>query len=144
MGAWAALVLGILIGWLVEWLIDYLYWRRRPVEVVERVISEPQAVIAPDEDAAKQATIQRLQRELAGLRAELDKPRTIIPDELQVIKGIGPEIERRLYSAGIVTFEQLGAQTPESLEAILGATIKRLSDEQSLIDQARKLALQKK
>jgi len=144
MGIAAAFVLGLLVGWLIEWVIDWFFWRRRSAQNEVMTRSVPQVVAKPSESDARQATIMRLQRELASLRAELEKPRHVVPDELQVIKGIGPEIERRLYNAGIITFEQLGALTPEDLEKLLGATIKRLANEQSLIDQARLLAQRRK
>ena len=70
-------------------------------------------------------------------------PEPPAPDDLIVIKGIGPVISQMLNQAGIYTFEQLAAQTPESLRRILGNVIERLSDEQSIIDQARQLAERK-
>ena len=145
MGIAAAFVLGLLVGWLVEWVIDWVYWRRRGVRVEEKTSAAPQIAARPAEADARQATINRLQREIASLKAELERPHAaIVPDELQVIKGIGPEIERRLYNAGVLTFEQLGALTPADLERILGSLIKRLANEQDLIDQARQLALKRK
>lgn len=66
-----------------------------------------------------------------------------VPDDLIVIKGIGPVIARMLNDAGIYTFEQLAAQTPASLRAILGNVIERLSDEESILSQARQLAERK-
>lgn len=41
-------------------------------------------------------------------------------DDLQQINGIGPTYERRLKEAGIITFADLAAQTPERLRAVTG------------------------
>jgi hypothetical protein len=52
------------------------------------------------------------------LRAEVDG----VPsgaDDLKLIDGIGPAIERHLYSAGILTFAQISDLSPEDLAALL-------------------------
>ena len=64
-------------------------------------------------------------------------------DDLKVIKGIGPAIERRFNNAGIYTFAALAALTRADLESILGNQVKRLQDENNLIAQAKKLARQR-
>jgi large subunit ribosomal protein L21 len=112
-------LLGVLVGWLIEWLIDYFYWRRRYAgrEAV------PAAAPAPAE------------RVMSAAEA--------VPDDLKVIKGIGPVIERKLNGAGVHTFEQLGALTVGDLRRILGNAIERLADEESLLEQARDLARRK-
>jgi predicted flap endonuclease-1-like 5' DNA nuclease len=66
-----------------------------------------------------------------------------VPDDLKVIKGIGVVIERKLNEAGIYTFDQLGGLTVAQLRRILGKTIERLSNEESLLQQARDLAREK-
>jgi predicted flap endonuclease-1-like 5' DNA nuclease len=107
-----AIILGIFMGWLIEWVIDWLYWRKQTIE------------------------LKALRAENAELLQKVEKwaPE---PDDLKRIKGIGPEIERRLHEAGITSFQQLGKLTPAKLEAILGNTIKHLTDEIDLLEQAR-------
>lgn len=118
-------VLGLLLGWLIEWVIDYVYWRTR--------YSKTEAVVVQDAPTSSSA---------AGVE-EPSAPVPITPDNLQVIKGIGKVIERKLNDAGIYTFEQLGNLTPADLRRILGNVIERLSDEESLLQQARDLAQRK-
>ena len=120
-------VLGLLIGWLIEWVIDYFYWRRRYGEA-----ESP----SPIENA-------RGRRSLSAAEMEASPPAKVVPDNLKVIKGIGPVIERKLNDAGIYTFEQLGNLTSSGLRRILGDAIERLSDEESLLRQARDLARRK-
>jgi predicted flap endonuclease-1-like 5' DNA nuclease len=129
MNPWFAFVLGLLVGWLIEWLIDYFYWRRRGVEKETVYANQPpvQARV-PARETIEPAPVP------AAPPA---------PDDLKIIKGIGPVIERKLNDAGITTFEQLGNLTPSDLERILGNTIERLADEEVLLQQARDLARRK-
>jgi predicted flap endonuclease-1-like 5' DNA nuclease len=61
-------------------------------------------------------------------------------DDLKIIKGIGPAIERKLNNAGIYTFAALAALSRTDLENILGSQVKRLQDENNLIAQAKRLS----
>jgi len=63
-------------------------------------------------------------------------------DNLQKIKGIGPEIEKRLNKAGIYTFAQLSELKQSDVENLVGST-QNLADEQALIDEAKKRAKKK-
>ncbi len=59
-------------------------------------------------------------------------------DDLQVIEGIGPVLERVLKEAGIRTYRDLAEKTPEELQAILDAAgIARISNPQTWAEQAR-------
>jgi predicted flap endonuclease-1-like 5' DNA nuclease len=64
-------------------------------------------------------------------------------DNLKVIRGIGPAIEKKLNDAGVYTFAALARLTKKDLETILGSQVKRLQDENDLIAQAKKLARQR-
>ena len=111
-------VLGLLIGWLIEWVIDYVYWRRR---YGEKEAQHGSKIVTSEKPASARAV-------------------RLTPDDLKVIKGIGTVIERKLNDAGISTFEQLGNLTPAQLRRILGSSIERLANEESLLQQARDLA----
>jgi predicted flap endonuclease-1-like 5' DNA nuclease len=119
-------ILGVLVGWLIEWLIDFFYWRRRHAETEasdrhEALITRATAIVPQEPKVVEKAA----------------------PDNLQIIKGIGPVIERKLNDAGIHTFEQLGKLTTADLRNLLGDVIQRLADEESLLQQARDLARRK-
>ncbi len=73
-------------------------------------------------------------------RQKMPAQSTSEKDDLKVIKGIGPAIERKLNSAGIQTFAALSQLKAKDLENILGNQVKRLQDENDLIAQAKKLA----
>ena len=69
-----------------------------------------------------------------------DKAEEVFPDPLEKIKGIGPVIKQKLNDKGIFTFAQLAKLSPEELEEIVGAGIKRFTDEGEIIRQAQDFA----
>lgn len=129
MNALFTFVLGLLIGWLIEWLIDYFYWRRR---YAEKSTEYGDHAVQPNRNFTS-----------AAENVDPQPAVRVLPDDLKVIKGIGTVIERKLNEAGIYTFEQLGNLTPADLRRILGNTIERLANEESLLQQARDLARRK-
>lgn len=66
-------------------------------------------------------------------------------EDFTLIRGIGPGIADRLNKAGIHTFEQLAALTPDEVAGLLGDLIGMTSDrvvKQDWIGQARNLQIQ--
>jgi large subunit ribosomal protein L21 len=115
--------LGMVAGWFFKLLIDGTPRGVPPAE--EQPVREPLArEVHPPQMA----------------RNEGPAPARAARDDLQVITGIGPVIERKLNEAGIYSFEQLGRLDAEDLRRILGKTIQRLADEEALLRQARELA----
>ena len=136
-----ALVLGLLIGWLVEWVIDWVYWRSRM-----RAAAEDNAKLA-QENADLKGRISALETK-ANRKSQLSKTKPVRDkagmDNLQAIRGVGPVIAKRLNEAGIYTFEEMAQLTPEELEEILGALIKKFfPGEGKMIAQAKEFAGQK-
>lgn len=125
MNLWIVLLIGILIGWLIEWVIDWVYWRNKTAQPVV-------------ED--KTVELKAAQEKIAVLESRLANAEEVRVDPLEKIKGIGPVIKTKLYSGGILSFKQLGNLTPAELEAIVGDDIKRLADEDEIIQQAKELA----
>jgi predicted flap endonuclease-1-like 5' DNA nuclease len=64
----------------------------------------------------------------------------VVPDDLTKIKGVGAVIQQKLNVAGIFTYSQLGALSPAQLEEVVGEDIKRLANEEALINRAKILA----
>jgi predicted flap endonuclease-1-like 5' DNA nuclease len=123
MNAAVALVLGLLIGWLIEWVIDWFYWRR------------PRAV--PVNEPAKPVEISP-----PIVKERYTKP-PANPDDLTVIKGIGPVISKRLNDAGIYTYAQLASLTLDEFEEALGDVLQRFINERAILRQASELAIKK-
>ena len=124
MNAFFTFILGLLVGWLAEWVIDFFYWRK---------------VCVKKETALTQKYKSKVSTTSVQTPAPKSDPK-MTPDDLKIVKGIGPVIEGKLNSAGIYSFEQLGNLTTSDLERILGDIIERLADEEALIQQARDLA----
>ena len=61
------------------------------------------------------------------------------PDDLTKIEGIGPKVQGLFNEAGIFTFAQLAAKSPEELDAILDAagSIYKAMDETTWPKQAK-------
>lgn len=107
---------------------DYLVRGLEPGQVVSRdyvVSTAPPA--APAAPAAK----PRAKKEAATPKPKKDaKPKTksapkvaepVKPDDLKVVEGIGPKMEKALNAAGILTFAQLAAASDETIRAAIEA-----------------------
>ncbi len=134
-------ILGLLYGWFLKFAIDKTY-RNNELEYIR------------SENTSLKEQIRSLEMKLQSKSSE-PRPATqaMSPikfartetgkDDLKMIKGIGPAIERKLNEAGIDTFEALSRLTVEELESILGSTKRLVKDAGNLIDQAGTLAQQK-
>jgi len=126
-------ILGLLLGWLVEWIIDWLYWRRKHKACQE-------------ENARLKARLEEMEKERAAVIV-YDVPagsQQAKSDDLTLITGIGPVISDMLNNAGVATFEEMAALSTAQLRDILGDLVERLVDEQSLLEQAREFAKEKR
>jgi predicted flap endonuclease-1-like 5' DNA nuclease len=57
-----------------------------------------------------------------------------------MIKGVGPQIEKKLNAAGVYTFDQMSRLTTEQMQAILGVSRRNVQNTDNLITQAKKFA----
>jgi predicted flap endonuclease-1-like 5' DNA nuclease len=65
------------------------------------------------------------------------------PDDFEPIEGIGKTFEKRLYDAGICTYETLAEITPEILADVCNAPAQFKPDYAKWIKQAKILAAKK-
>ena len=137
----AGLALGSVLGFVLDWLIEEFYRRNRELE---RRLQEGQrmqavlpAAIGDESHSVVSATLTDLLRqkddERSALRLELDAAEEKMlalqksfdayikthPDDLTVIKGIGPVFQRKLRDMGIDSFQQLADLDPEHLKRVL-------------------------
>ncbi len=106
----------------------------------EAVLSEVLEVQAfQDVDlAAIRADAMRLAEETDSMGRVWDGTE---PDNFEPLEGIGPVLERRLYAAGICTFETLAAQTVEALEEVCHAPAFQKVNYGRWLEQAREALL---
>ena len=140
MKAFKVFIFGLLYGWFIKVAFDRIY-RGNEIEDIR------------NENASLMEYIRTLESQLQTKSLESKSVRRAVSqsepvqtantkDDLKMIKGIGPAIEKKLNQAGIYTFEALARLSTEELENILGTT-KRLVQEGNLITQAKQLARQK-
>jgi predicted flap endonuclease-1-like 5' DNA nuclease len=79
-----------------------------------------------DEIASLKLTIDRLEKEAklpgerpAEIMPKAPEARTIVPDDLKAVQGIGSKISRLLMNRGITTWKALSEATPDYLREIL-------------------------
>lgn len=154
-----AVVVGLLIGW---WM-----FRRRPAATdvtanrTERV-EAPTATVPPAAPVAKAATkpakplheghgladqgaaaTADIAGQVLGVQAHAELPGASgPPDNLQMLKGVGPKLVARLNENGIIRFEQiarLSANEVEMLEDRLGPFKGRITRDR-VVEQAAYLA----
>ena|SRR5687767_5652303 len=152
MKAIGAFLLGLFTGWLVKTMVadadlrhriqtyanenSFLQDRIRSLEVQAKPKSlETKSVARPATPPVEQPGLMEQPRP-----NETDTNKDTRKDDLKVINGIGPALEKRLNDTGIYTFADLAELTPEELEARLGNP--RRVAPTDLIEQARELARQ--
>lgn len=137
---WFGLVIAVLIGLLTAWWT--WGWWRAPLDLVEeeKAVAWPPRDAAPAEEAPPAETPAWVRDYEAqadvdvdageppaappAAFAELDEPVEPArmaagpPDDLMLIKGIGPQIDALLRSLGVDRFEQIASWMPEDIEAI--------------------------
>ena len=116
------IILAVLFGIFVGWLI----WNR----LCSRKNSEIESLRRKTE--AQQNDIDRLKQDLEACRKNLKPQKTtaepikrlfhdepqMTPDNLQLIKGVGPFLEQKLKANGINTFKQIAGLSSRDIEQL--------------------------
>lgn len=145
MRAFKVFIFGLLYGWFIKIAFDRIYHENEMEDIRNENASlrntirslEMQLQSKSLETKSVQRTAAQPVEAAAATQAKSEK------DDLKVIKGIGPAIEKKLNNAGIHTFAALSQLSAADLENILGSQVKRLQDENDLLKQAKRLARQK-
>jgi predicted flap endonuclease-1-like 5' DNA nuclease len=152
--------LGVVYGWLMRWIIDEIYTRDHLRMITNentllrerlRELEAPKSLsLVPEQRTGLMpAPLQRPEprQEPASSPASTPTPPPAKPvqrgnqkDDLKLIKGIGPKLEKKLNGAGVRTFDQMSRLTTAELQAILGISKRGLQNADNLISQARKFA----
>lgn len=149
MNFWVGLIIGLILGWVIEWVIDWLFWRR------EEEAAPAPAAASRTVDLDLQGKLAALEAEKASLAARLQEalnrePQVIVQevvkevmierDRLQKIHGIGDVFTRRFNEAGVFTFAQLAALTPERAREIIKPEEWQAIEPEQWIAEARQFA----
>jgi predicted flap endonuclease-1-like 5' DNA nuclease len=141
MRAFKVFIFGLLYGWSAKIAFDRIY-RENDFEDLRNENASLKEYIRSLEERLQARSVESRSatRTSAAPRAA---QRATAKDDLKIIKGIGPAIEKKLNNAGIHTFEALGQLSVQELENVLGNTKRLVQSEASLIAQAKRLASQK-
>jgi predicted flap endonuclease-1-like 5' DNA nuclease len=138
---------GLIYGWLMRWVVDKIF-----LEDNLRVLANENEILRQRIQTLEAPRLQQSrpasQPEPAPLPVENVEPVAVkgggrVPpqrDDLKMIKGIGPILEKKLNDAGIYTFDQLSRLTSDQLQAIFGESRRNLQNIDNLLNQARKFA----
>src|SRR5687768_11503968 len=141
MKAFKVFVFGLLYGWFLKFAMDRIYGKNTIQMLSEENTSlqdyirsletQLHSKTPESQSAARPATppIQQSRPNKTNTRK----------DDLKLINGIGPALEKRLNDTGIYTFADLVQLTPEELEARL-VNPRRVATA-DLIEQARELQI---
>jgi predicted flap endonuclease-1-like 5' DNA nuclease len=153
-------VAGAIVGFVVEWLIDEAYRRNRELRWQMSQRGAPAVAVGADvgeaagPDSASETLAEFLERSeeearelreqlsaaharLDGLEDEFEAYQRTHPDDLTVVKGIGPVYQWKLRDAGVNTYGQLAAADPDQLRRMLDIKEWQRADVESWVDQAR-------
>jgi predicted flap endonuclease-1-like 5' DNA nuclease len=157
-GLWLV-ALGIFVGYVIAWLIDEAYRKNRELrrqlgQQGDRPLALSAGVSGQSDDPASQTLAGFLQQRdqevrelreqlmaadsrLDGLRDQFEVYQRTHPDDLTVIKGIGPVYQWKLRDAGVNTHSQLANADPEQLKRMLDIKSWQRVNIESWIEQAR-------
>ena len=140
MRAFKVFIFGLLYGWALKIAFDRIY-RENDMEDILNENRSLKESIRSLETQLEQKSLEAESAKRASSQSVAALPQTqeSEKDNLKVIKGIGPAIEKKLNNAGIYTFAALARLSVEELENILG-NARRLAREGDLIAQAQELA----
>jgi predicted flap endonuclease-1-like 5' DNA nuclease len=143
MKAFKVFVFGLLYGWFLKFAMDKIYGKNT-IQMLSEENTSLQDYIrsletqlhskTPESQSAARPVARPATPPLQQSRPNKTNTRK---DDLKLINGIGPALEKRLNDTGIYTFADLVQLTPEELEARLGNP-KRVATA-DLIEQAKGL-----
>jgi predicted flap endonuclease-1-like 5' DNA nuclease len=142
MRAFKVFIFGLLYGWFFKFAFDRIY-RENEMEDIRNENASLREYIRTLEDRLTPMSMETRSLPQAGnppVETPAPTQTASEKDDLKMIKGIGPAIEKKLNNAGIHTYAALAALSREDLEKILGNQVNRLQDEKELIAQAKRLA----
>lgn len=154
MRAMKVFFLGLVVGWLFKWIMDEIFEEENLRTVTnENVLPQHNMEMLAEPRSLEAKSVQRTPDGPLGERPQpyfetapgpmptaVTEDNTSSIDDLKMIKGVGPAMEKKLNEAGITTFEQLSRLTSTELGNILGLSKRGTQNADNLLTQARQLA----
>lgn len=137
--------LGLAFGWFLRWILDVIFFQEdlralsRENALLKRRVQSLETP-RPLQNQSRAAALPV--EEIPSLPAKAAGPAVPHQDDLKMIKGVGPQIEKKLNNAGVYTFDQMSRLTTAELQSILGLTKRIVQNADNLLTQAKKFAEQ--
>lgn len=139
---------GLIYGWLMRWVIDKIFLEENLRVLVDENALLKQRIKALE--APKGVETRPVRQASAPAPLPVEQVQPVAPaeagpvaphrDDLKMIKGIGPQMEKKLNAAGVYTFDQMSRLTTSDLQAILGLSKRVVQSSDNLLNQAKKFA----
>lgn len=148
MNTWLAIIIGIAIGWIGEWIIDWFFWRREdetaaaPSRTVDLNLQGKLAALEAEKESLSARLQEALNKKPEVIIQEVVKEVMIQRDRLQKIHGIGDVFTRRFNEAGVYSFAQMAALTPERAREIINPEEWQAIEPEQWIAEAKQFAEQ--
>ncbi len=143
--------LGLVYGWFMKYILDEIFMKDhlRMIANENMLLKERIKSLEVPKSLESKSLKQTEPSPQPVLRAEpvaVPQPIESIPssrtDDLKLIKGIGPQMEKKLNNAGVYTFQHMSRLTTTELQNILGLSKRVTQNADNLITQAKKFAQQ--
>lgn len=134
-------LVGLLYGWLLRWVVDKIFMEDNLRSLANENTLLKQRIRTLEARPAQRAEAALLPVEQVQPVAPTETgPVPPHRDDLKLIKGVGPKMEKKLNDAGVYTFDQMSRLTATELQAILGLSKRIVQNSDNLLTQARKFA----
>ena len=132
MSPWLALIIFIIVVLIVWWALTRTAKTHKPDLEVHK-----HEEVHAKEEAPAPAAVAVEAPVLPTRLAQSAQTAPLLPDDLTILEGIGPKINKLLHEAGIVTFAHLAATDVSELKAILDPAKLQFIDPSTWAEQAK-------
>ncbi|MCP4417086.1 MAG: hypothetical protein GY805_10715 [Chloroflexi bacterium] len=142
MNFWTGLIIGLIVGFVLEWIVDWLFWRRddeasAPSRTIDFDLQNKLSALEADKESLAARLQEALNKEPEMVIQEVVKEVMVKADRLQKIRGVGDVFNGRFNDAGVFTFAQLAALTPERAHEIINPEEWQTIEAEEWIAEAR-------
>ncbi len=137
MSPWLVLIIFIIVVLIVWWALTRTAKTHKPDLEVHKHEEVHAEQVHAKEEAPAPAVVEAEAPVLPTRLAQVAQTAPLVPDDLTILEGIGPKINKLLHEAGIVTFAHLAATDVRELKAILDPAKLQFIDPSTWAEQAK-------